>query len=174
MLDPLDKRRGHRFARYTDDFTIVLNRCRAVRTNNSKFLGFTFKGTQIHWNPKTLRTFKQRIRVLSNRNWGVSMHYLLFKISQYLRGWINYFGIATGYQRCCDLDHWLRRRIRMAYWRQCRKPRTKVRNLMELGVHVKAALACGITARWMDQASPFPVKRPVRSRMQGVVGAGGG
>ena len=34
----------------------------------------------------------------------------------------------------------------MAYWRQWRKPRTKVRNLMKLGVHVQAAVACGITS----------------------------
>jgi site-specific recombinase XerD len=47
------------------------------------------------------------VRRLTNRNWGVSMHYQLFKISQYLRGWINYFGIANGYQRCVDLDHLL-------------------------------------------------------------------
>jgi len=135
-------------------------------------------------------------------------HYQLFKVSQYLRGWINYVGIATGYQRCCDLDHWIRRRVRMAYLRQWRKPRTKVRNLMKLGVHVQAALACGITSKgpWRSsktpgiqqalsndylkaeglaslrdgwiKASPFPVKRPVRSRrsdasVQGVVGAGG-
>jgi RNA-directed DNA polymerase len=32
------------------------------------------------------------------------MHYQLFKLSQYLRGWINYFGIAKGYQRCVDLE----------------------------------------------------------------------
>ncbi len=186
MLDPLDKeleRRGHRFARYADDFTIVVNsrragdrvlasishflehrlklmvnttKSRVVRTNESKFLGFTFKGTQIHWHPETLRKFKQRIRTLTNRNWGVSMHYQLFKVSQYLRGWINYFGIAIGYQRCCDLDHWIRRRVRMAYWRQWRKPRTKVRNLMKLGVHVQAAVACGITSKgpWRSSKTP--------------------
>lgn len=186
MLDPLDKeleRRGHRFARYADDFTIVVNsrragdrvlasishylehrltltintaKSRVVRTNESKFLGFTFKGTQIHWHPNTLRKFKQRIRVLTNRNWGVSMRYQLFRIRQYLRGWINYFGIATGYQRCCDLDHWIRRRVRMAYWRQWRKPRTKVRNLMKLGVHVQSAVACGITSKgpWRSSKTP--------------------
>lgn len=186
MLDPLDKeleRRGHRFARYADDFTIVVNsrragdrvltsishflehrlkltvntaKSRVVKTNDSKFLGFTFKGTQIHWHPDTLRKFKQRARELTNRNWGVSMHYQLFKVSQYLRGWINYFGIATGYQRCCDLDHWIRRRVRMAYWRQWRKPRTKVRNLMKLGVHVQSAIACGITSKgpWRSSKTP--------------------
>ena len=177
MLDPLDKeleKRGHKFARYADDFTILVKSQRAgervlhsisrylqrrlklvvnttkshvVRVSESKFLGFTFRAGRIQWHPKTLLTFKQRIRELTNRNWGVSMKYQLFKISQYLRGWINYFGIANSYQRCVDLDHWIRRRVRMAYWRQWRKPRTKVRSLMGLGVHVQAAVACGITSK---------------------------
>jgi len=186
MLDPLDKeleRRGHKFARYADDFTIIVKSSRAgervlrsisrylqerlklvvntakshvVKTNESKFLGFTFNGTRIQWHPKTLQKFKQQVRRLTNRNWGVSMSYQLFKISQYLRGWINYFGIASGYQRCVELDHWIRRRVRMAYWRQWRKPRTKVRSLMRLGVHVKSAVACGITSKgpWRSSKTP--------------------
>ena len=186
MLDPLDKeleKRGHRFARYADDFTILVKSLRAgkrvlqsisrflqnrlklivntikshvVKTNDSKFLGFTFTGGNIHWHPNVLKKFKQEVRKLTNRNWGVSMHYQLFKLSQYLRGWINYFGIAKGYQRCVDLDHWIRRRVRMAYWRQWRKPRTKVRNLMKLGVHVKSAVACGITSKgpWRSAKTP--------------------
>ena len=186
MLDPLDKeleRRGHKFARYADDFTIIVKSRRAgervlcsisrylqerlklvvnttkshvVKTNESKFLGFTFNGTRIQWHLKTLQKFKQQVRRLTNRNWGVSMKYQLFKISQYLRGWINYFGIASGYQRCVELDHWIRRRVRMAYWRQWRKPRTKVRSLMRLGVHVKSAVACGITSKgpWRSAKTP--------------------
>ena len=186
MLDPLDKeleKRGHSFARYADDFTIVVKSQRAgqrvlcsisrylenrlklvvntikshvVKTNECKFLGFTFQGGRILWHPNTLQKFKQQVRRLTNRNWGVSMKYPLFKISQYLRGWINYFGIASGYQRCLDLDHWIRRRVRMAYWRQWRRPRTKVRNMMSLGVHVKAAVACGITSKgpWRSAKTP--------------------
>jgi RNA-directed DNA polymerase len=64
MLDPLDKeleKRGHPFARYADDFTILVKSKRAgervlhsvsrslqhrlklvVKTSESKFLGFTF------------------------------------------------------------------------------------------------------------------------------------
>ena len=186
MLDPLDKeleKRGHKFARYADDFTILVKSPRAgkrvlssisrflnnrlklivntvkshvVKTSESKFLGFTFKAGRIQWHPKTLLKFKQQVRRLTNRNWGVSMRYQLFKISQYLRGWINYFGIASGYQRCVDLDHWIRRRVRMAYWRQWRRPRTKVRSLMRLGVHVQAAVACGITSKgpWRSAKTP--------------------
>ena len=35
------------------------------------------------------------------------------ELTVYLRGWINYFGIGQGYQKCIDLDHWIRRRLRM-------------------------------------------------------------
>ena len=186
MLDPLDKeleKRGHTFARYADDFIILVKSQRAgervlrsitmylqrrlkrvinreksqvVPTSESKFLGFTFKNGQIKWHPKTLLKFKQRIRELTNRNWGVSMRYQLYKTSQYIAGWINYFGIANGYQLCCDLDHWIRRRIRMAYWRQWRKPRTKVRNLLRLGVPIKSAVGCGITSKgpWRSSKTP--------------------
>jgi len=89
MLDPLDKeleKRGHPFARYADDFTIVVKSRRAgervlrsisryleshlklvvnttkshvVKTNECKFLGFTFQGGRIQWHPKTLQAFKQ-------------------------------------------------------------------------------------------------------------------
>jgi RNA-directed DNA polymerase len=186
MLDPLDKeleKRKHKFARYADDFTILVKsqragervlrsiskylqnrlklvvnttKSRVVKTTESKFLGFTFRAGRIQWHPKTLLKFKQRVRRLTNRNWGVSMKYQLFKISQFLRGWINYFGIANSYQLCVDLDHWIRRRVRMAYWRQWRKPRTKVRSLMRLGVHVRSAVACGITSKgpWRSSKTP--------------------
>jgi len=132
MLDPLDKeleKRGHRFARYADDFTIVMKSQRAgervlssisrylenrlklvvnttkshvVKTSECKFLGFTVKGGRIHWHPKTLQKFKQQVRRLTNRNWGVSMKYQLFKISQYLRGWMMYREIRMPRLQGCN------------------------------------------------------------------------
>lgn len=186
LLDSLDReleRRGHHFARYADDIIIVLgsqragervlrslsryleqrlklvvnrDKSRVVKVSESKFLGFTFRGGRVHWHAKTEERFKNRVRQLTNRNWGVSMRYQLFKLSQYLRGWINYFGIASGYQRCVELDHWIRRRVRMAYWRQWRKPRTKVQNLIRRGVSIVSAVACGITSKgpWRSSKTP--------------------
>ena len=108
MLDPLDKeleKRGHRFARYADDFTILVKSRRAghrvlrsisgylqnrlklavntakshvVKTSESQFLGFTFRAGHIQWHRKTLQKFKQQVRRLTNRNGGVSMRYQLF------------------------------------------------------------------------------------------------
>lgn len=186
MLDPLDKeleKRGHKFARYADDFTILIKSRRAgervlrsvstflqnrlklvvnttkshvVKTSESKFLGFMFREGLIRLAPNTLLKFKQHVRRLTNRNWGVSMKYQLFKLSQYLRGWINYFGIANSYQLFMNLDNWIRRRVRMAYWRQWRRPRTKVRNLLKRGVHIKTAIGCGITSKgpWRSSRTP--------------------
>lgn len=186
LLDSLDKElehRGHQFARYADDFIILMKSKRAgervlasisryletrlklvvnteksqvVKVNQSKFLGFTFPHGSIKWHAKTLHNFKQKVRKLSNRNWGVSMRYQLFKLSQFLRGWINYFGIANAYQECVELDHWIRRRVRMCYWRQWRKPRTKVANLLKRGVRIQAAVGCGITSKgpWRSSKTP--------------------
>jgi RNA-directed DNA polymerase len=177
MLDPLDKeleKRGHHFARYADDIIILVKsqragervflsisnylenqlklevnktKSRVVKVSESKFLGFTFQNGRIHWHEKSLQKFKHEVRCLTNRNWGVSMEYQISKTSQYLRGWINYFGIASGYQHCVELDHWIRRRVRMAYWRQWRKPRTKVTNLLRLGVEESLAVTCGSTGK---------------------------
>jgi RNA-directed DNA polymerase len=177
MLDEPDKtleKRGHCFARYADDFTILVKSHRAgqrVLTNISvflqrklklvvnedksrvgsvketKFLGFSFKRGQIQIHDKALVKFKQQVRRLTNRNWGIAMKKQIIHLNRYLRGWGNYFFIANAYQLSVDLDHWVRRRIRMCYWRQWRRPRTKVRNLLKRGVPERLAISCGITSK---------------------------
>ena len=186
LLDNLDKElenRGHQFARYADDFIILVRSKRAgervlksisrylkerlkltvntrksqvVTVNQSKFLGFTFTKRHIKWHPKTVKQFKYRVRQLTNRNWGVSMEYQLTKLRLYLRGWINYFGIANTYQQCVDLDEWIRRRVRMCYWRQWRRPRTKISNLVKRGVALQHAISSGMTSKgyWRNAKTP--------------------
>jgi len=47
-----------------------------------------------------------------------AMEYQLKKLAQYLRGWMNYFGTSEYYRPIPEIDHWLRRRVRMCYWKQ--------------------------------------------------------
>ena len=61
------------------------------------------------------------------------MDYRLHKIRPVLRGWRGYFAISDYYRPVPELDGWLRRRIRMCYWKQWRRVRTKVRHLLALG-----------------------------------------
>jgi len=72
------------------------------------------------------------------------MDYRFKKLAQYIRGWMNYFGISEYYRSIPELDHWLRKRVRMCYWKQWRYCRTKVRNLLSIGVSLKAAISVGI------------------------------
>ena len=177
LLDDLDKeleKRGHRFARYADDFIILLKSRRAgervmktvrsfleqqlkLEVNDEKsrvatidqctFLGFTFRGKTIRWTDKAFKEFKRRVKVLTGRSWGVSMSYRMKKLTEYIRGWINYFGISEYYRPIPLLDEWLRRRIRMCYWKQWRWCRNKVRELVKLGTSIKAAISVGLSRK---------------------------
>ena len=110
------------------------------KTDDTDFLGFTFKKTKIRWSEKAFREFKRRVKKLTGRSWFVSMEYRYKKLSQYIRGWINYFGISEYYRPIPEIDHWLRRRMRMCYWKQWRYVKTKVRNLLKLGTHPGVAI----------------------------------
>jgi RNA-directed DNA polymerase len=177
LLDDLDKeleKRGHRFVRYADDFVILVrtqraglrvkesvtrflerklklkvnqDKSRVSSTDNTNFLGFTFKGTKIRWSDKAFLEFKRRVKRLTGRSWFVSMEYRYKKLSQYIRGWMNYFGISEYYRPIPEIDQWLRRRMRMCYWKQWRRPRTKIRNLRKLGTSLKAALDVGLSRK---------------------------
>ncbi len=177
LLDDLDKeleKRGHRFARYADDFMILVRseragkrvmeslkrflenrlklrinqeKSRVVPTNQAKFLGFIFRGTRIVWSEKAFLECKRRIRELTGRSWFVSMDYRYKKLAEYLRGWMNYFGISEYYHPIPEIDHWLRRRLRMCYLKQWRKAKTKVRELRRLGTSLATAISVAISRK---------------------------
>jgi hypothetical protein len=56
-------------------------------------------------------------------------------------------GISEYYRPIPEIDHWLRRRIRMCYWKQWRYARTKVRELLKLGTYLKAAIFVAISRK---------------------------
>jgi RNA-directed DNA polymerase len=177
ILDDLDKeleKRAHRFVRYADDFIILVKsrqagervmeslkrflkrnlklrinreKSRVVPTNQATFLGFTFRGTKIRWSDKAFREFKRRVKELTGRSWFVSMDYRYKKLAEYLRGWMNYFGISEYYSPIPEIDHWLRRRLRMCYFKQWRRAKTKVRELRKLGTSLHAAILVAISRK---------------------------
>ena len=168
------QRRGHRFARYADDMIILVKSERAaqrvmrsitrylehdlkLKVNPAKskvapmsecsFLGFTIRGTKIRWTDKSVAAFKHRVKELTGRSWGVSMEHRLHKLGQYVRGWTAYFGVSQYYRPVPELDDWIRRRIRMCYWKQWRWVRTKIKHLLALGVSLKTAIQHGVSSK---------------------------
>ena len=116
-------------------------------TNQITFLGFAFKGTKIRWSDKAFREFKRRVKELTGRSWFVSMEYRMRKLTEYIRGWMNYFGILEYYRPIPELESWLRRRIRMCYWKQWRKTRTKVRKLIKMGTSQRTAILTALSRK---------------------------
>jgi RNA-directed DNA polymerase len=177
LLDDLDKeleQRGHRFARYVDDVVIMVKSSRAGRRviasitryltqvlrlkvnmlksqvrriERLEFLGFTFQGIRIIWSERAFSDFKHRLRGLTSRRWRVSMEYRIERLNLYVRGWMNYFGISQLYGPMEWLDGWLRRRIRMCYWKQWRRPRTRISNLLKLGTSSRHAFSTGLSRK---------------------------
>ncbi|MEZ6098929.1 MAG: group II intron maturase-specific domain-containing protein [Pirellulaceae bacterium] len=80
-------------------------------------------------------------------------------LNRYLRGWIGYFGLARQFDDFADLDGWIRRRVRMCYWKQWRYPRTKVKKLVALGVTLDMAIKHAISRKKYWRMSRTPALR---------------
>jgi RNA-directed DNA polymerase len=174
VLDPLDKeleRRAHRFARYADDFIVMVRSPRAaerVKASLTRFaeeklklvinrtkskaaplqtcavavasappfglsfgqavslrsaLGFQIgKRGKVVWTQKVQARFKQRVRQITRRNRGHEAQEVIDELRLYVTGWVNYFGISHSYRAVEELADWIRRRVRLYYWKQWKQP----------------------------------------------------
>ncbi len=173
-LDCELERRGHRFVRYADDCNVYVRSARAghrvmasvtlfittrlkLKVNATKsavaagrertFLGFSFTHGQ---RPKrrladrTLVRFRARVRKLTRRVRGVSLHQMVQELAAYMLGWRAYFGFCETPTILRRLDKWIRRRLRAVVWKQWARPGTRFRQLRKRGVNAKDAI---LTAR---------------------------
>jgi RNA-directed DNA polymerase len=164
VLDPLDKElesRGHKFARYADDFIVlvksanaakrvlaslvrycegrlqlIVNRAksRAAPLKTCEFLGYRLNHrAKLAWTAKAHHRFKQRVREITSRNRGHKVQTVIDELNRYTRGWLNYYKLSSTYKEVRALSVWVRRRVRLYYWKQWKQPRTRRRHLLALG-----------------------------------------
>jgi RNA-directed DNA polymerase len=124
-----------------------------------KFLGFTFLITgyevQILISRKSIERFKDRIREITKPTWRIPMAERIKKLNQYLSGWINYYALTGSPSVLGVLTSWIRRRLRSCIWQEWKRPRTRVRKLIGLGVSKEKAYRTGYASRgdWRMSAS---------------------
>jgi RNA-directed DNA polymerase len=168
-LDRELEKRGLPFVRYADDCNIYVRSERAgqrvmksisdfltrklrlkvnatksavARPSTRKFLGFSFSEGA---HPKRIiakqavERFRRRVVELTGRNRGISLQRMIGELSEYLKGWIGYFGFCEWRSDLRDLDGWIRRRLRCAAWKQWQTGRRRYGELRRRGV--KADLA---------------------------------
>ena len=139
-LDHLMAARGFEMVRYADDFVIlcptaehagqaleIVSRWVAdngltlhptktkivdSRTEIFEFLGYRFRGTK-HWpRPKSMQKLKDSLRTKTKRTSGDGMQCIVKRVNPILKGWFTYFQHSRYHNVFCDLDSWLRMRLR--------------------------------------------------------------
>jgi len=133
-----------------------------------KFLGMSFyqyKGkARVRIHPRSVAKMKAKIKQLTSRSNGWSNEGLVEKLKQYIRGWVNYFKIADIKSLLKEIDEWMRRRIRMVFWKQWKKIKTKFERLQKLGLDKQKAWEFTNTRKgyWRTANSPI-LKRTLQN-----------
>ena len=136
---------GKLYLKVNQDKTVV------EQISKVKYLGYTFyknKGKcRFRVHPKSIKKMKDKIRELTSRSNGWGNEYRALKLTQYIRGWVNYFGMADMKNLLKGTDEWLRHKIRTVYWKQWKKTKTKYKKLKELDVDAEKAWKCANTRK---------------------------
>ncbi|MGF6154771.1 RNA-directed DNA polymerase [Pseudomonas fluorescens] len=185
-LDRELERRGHRFVRYADDANIYVRSHRAgerVMASVERFLTQRLKltlnreksrvarpwacdylgyGMSWHKQPKlrvasiSLHGLRDRLRELLRRVRAHSMRYIVEQMTPVLRGWAGYFKLSQSKRPLEELDGWVRHKLRCVIWRQWKRPSTRARNLIRLGIDEARAWKSAVNGRgpwWNSGAS---------------------
>lgn len=101
-----------------------------------KYLGYGFyrnKGKcRFRVHPKSVEKFKGKLRMLTARENRWSNPERERRLTDTVRGWVNYYRYADMKGLMEELDEWLRHRIRAIYWRQWKRVRTRYKMLRAL------------------------------------------
>jgi hypothetical protein len=107
-----------------------------------KFLGYTVTAhfePRLRVAPESVKRFRDKVRKLARQGRGRSLRWTIERLEPLIRGWVAYFRKAEVKAAFEQLDKWLRRRLRCILWRQWKRPRTRAKRLMQLGLERQRA-----------------------------------
>lgn len=156
-LDKELERRGHKFVRYADDCNIYLHsqeagvrvmerignfietrlklqinvtKSKVCSCDQTKFLGYTISQEgNLLVAEQSLKRLKSKIRIITKRNRGKSLDFIIEEMNKLLRGWHTYFRVAKAKRLYRNLDGWIRRKLRCYRIKQFKRVITLVRFL---------------------------------------------
>lgn len=174
-LDKELERRGHKFCRYADDCNIYVRSYKAgervmesitafisnrlkLQVNKTKsavalvaerkFLGYSFRNDgELRVSDQAMKKFKDKIRELTKRNKGTSLEMVIFKLNQYLNGWISYFRLSASKGVFNKLDSWIRRKLRCFRIKQRKRTYPLYKYLVSLGVSMQEAWNLALSSK---------------------------
>ena len=97
---------------------------------------YIIKGScRLRAHPKSIEKMKARIKELTSRSNGWGYERRKIALSQYIKGWVQYFKLADMISPLNEIDRWYRRRLRMVIWKQWKRIKTRIANLIKLGIN---------------------------------------
>ena len=185
-LDKELERRGHKHTRYADDCNVYvrskkagervmasveqflqerlrlkLNRDKSVvgRPWSRSFLGYSMT---MEMKPKlkvsrgSEKRAKGDLTARFQRGRGRSLAKVIEEVNQFTRGWVGYYRQAQVKRVFEEMDEWMRRRMRWLLWRQWKRPRTRAKKMMAMGLEKQRAWESAMNGRgpwWSSGAS---------------------
>lgn len=123
--------------------TVNENKSAVDSVSRRKFLGYSMtsgKTPKLKPAEKSVERLKGKIRDLFRKARGRNVErFIKEDLNPLLRGWIDYFGLSEVKVVFEDLDGWVRRKLRCVYWRQWKRPKTRLKKLLERGLNLEHA-----------------------------------
>ena len=131
------------------------------RPVQSTLLGFSFYRSKDKWEiriaGKAIERIKQKCKTITQRNNGSNTGQKLQKIAPVIRGWVNYFSIAKAKSVMQSLDECVRTRLRMGLWKEWKSCKTRVNNLLKLGISNQKAYEWGNSSKGYCRVAHSPI-----------------
>jgi RNA-directed DNA polymerase len=125
-----------------------------------KFLGFSsqkvFGKIRTSVPEEIIKRFRGRMKKLFHEGRGRNVaRFIIERINPVLRGWLQYFYLGLSLKQMQTFDFWIRRRFRCLIWRQWKRPSTRIRKLLSLGItQGKACYANNRKGPWWNAGIP--------------------
>ena len=130
------------------------------------------KGTkgkyQLVVSDKSWEKLKQSLKTITRKTAPLSVAQRIHKLKEVVRGWLNYFRMASITGKLKDLDSWVRNRLRYCIWADWKKPERRRKNLLRLGVDPQHAYAFSRTRKggWRVAQSPIMITTVTLERLR--------
>lgn len=180
-FDQYTMQQNYRIIRYADDILILCRSKKAAQQAMAKAVtclekklkltvnqekthlthsnaGVKFLGVEIYTKytaiqEKKVKSFKEKVRLITRRNSPVNLEKVISDLNPVLRGFGNYFRIANSKKVFERLMGWIRRRLRAKQLKLWKKPQRLHRRLRQLGY--KGEFKKIKMQSWRNAASPL-------------------
>ena len=138
------------------------------RPMNFTLLGFGFvssyeKGSKGKYrlvtSKKSFERLKEKIKVITRKTSPKTFGERISELTALTRGWVGYFKLSSMWGKIYELDGWVRNRLRYCIWKQWKKPKTRRKAFLQLGVSYDNAYSWSYSrlGGWRIAQSPIMV-----------------